>query len=216
MTRIQKVMSAADLLHLAVFTALTLVAARFVVWAILFYVLIMPKVLHHFTATGGGRVFASVARGSAQTRRVVGIAVIGVFVPFALWVFTAWPARDIRCQGFAGALAAYQKLQRPSDRLFNSPGIGSCALAFDSFPRVFIDTRFDVYGEDFTKNTIQALRLRPGWRDWLDEWRIDTIIVESSLAMAEGLTMDPRAEILFDDGKAVIVRWMARDEASVD
>ncbi|MGH6934017.1 MAG: hypothetical protein ACREEE_16490 [Dongiaceae bacterium] len=208
MTRITRLMSAADLLHLVVFTVLTLAVARFVVWAVLLYVLVMPRVLHHATALGAGqKAFSNLQRGSAQTRRVVGIALAGMFLPFTLWVFIQWPATDNHCVDFAGALASYQKIQQPTDRLFNSPGIGSCAMALSPYPRVFIDTRFDVYGEQFTGDAVRTLRLRPSWRELLNRWRIDTIVVESSWALAQGLALDPQAKIIFDDGKAVVARW---------
>lgn len=208
MTRVTRLISAADLLHLLVFTVLTLVVMRFVVWAVLFYVLVMPRALHHASALGVGRqALANLRRGSVQTRRAVGILIVGLFVPFALWVFIQWPATDNHCQDFAAALAEYQKIRQPSDRLFNSPGVGSCALALGPYPKIFTDTRFDVYGEEFTKGVMNTLRLRPGWRDLLNEWRIDTIVVETSFALAQGLAMDPRARIIYDDGKTIIARW---------
>jgi hypothetical protein len=212
MTRIRRLISAGDLLHLIVFTLLTLVVMRFVVWSVLFYILVMPRVLHHVTAQGfGAKSLASLRRGSAQTRRAVALMLGGLAVPFAYWVFVEWPATDKRCEDFAAALAAYQSIQQSTDRLFNSPGIGSCALAFEPYPKVFSDTRFDVYGEEFTRSVIKTLRLQPNWRDLLNEWKVNVALVETSWALAQILAVDPQAQIIYSDGKAVIARWTPKE-----
>lgn len=209
LTRAKRVFAAADLLHLAAFTVATLVCARFVVWAVLFYVLILPRALHHaWTARPDARSqLATMLRdASAATSPAAALFTAMALVGWGLWVaLSARPLSD-PCDPLRPALAAYDQLRRPADRLFASAEAGSCAIAAPAYPKVFIDTRFDFYGADFTGAAIRTLSLAPDWRSTLDHWRIDTIIVEKNWPLAQALAMDPAYKILFADDTAIVAR----------
>ena len=71
---------------------------------------------------------------------------------------------------------------------------------------VFIDTRFDFYGGEFSASALDLLALKPGWRAQLDRWRIDAAVLDRRRPLAEALAIDPRFLILYRDDEAVVVR----------
>ena len=217
MPRATRAIAAADLLHLVVFTAATFTVLRMVVWAVLFFVLILPRVMHHCwtaNAADGVGLAGAVRRASVASRCGAAIASAGVLCTLAIWLLTAMPVLADRCEDVHEAIAAYARQQRPGDRLFTTALVGSCALALDRPPRVFLDSRFDFYGEAFSKQVFETEALMPGWRELLDQWRIDTAIVERSQSLAQALVVDPEFTIVFADETAVVARRIAPSTVS--
>jgi hypothetical protein len=211
MTRATRAIAAADLLHLAAFSAATFSIQRMVTWAVLFYVLILPRVLHHlWTASAAeGGLGAALRRASRPSRWGAAIAAGGVLAGAVLWMGAGPPALADRCEDVRAAIADYVQHRRATDRLFNTALVGSCAIALDERPRVFFDTRYEFYGEDFSKRAIDTESLMPGWRAQLDAWRIDTVIVEKKWALAQALAVDPGFAVVYQDAGAIVARRVA-------
>ena len=207
LTRAGRSLSAGDLLHLVVFTLATFYAARFVVWSVLFFVLILPRALHHVSA-GGARAAPGAGPLSGLRAGVLraGLAAASFLPSAGLWLAPSETPFGGACASLRPAIAAYAALKRPTDRLFNDAVAGSCMLAQDSAQRVFIDTRFDFYGPDFVAEVTQALMLRPGWDRTLARWTIDTALLDRKWPLAQALEADPGFEVLFDDGQALVLR----------
>ena len=71
--------------------------------------------------------------------------------------------------------------------------------------RVFVDGRADLYGDDLLRQAIKtALNLRTGWREVLDRWQIEVVLVPPSSALAQALLLDPGWRAVFSDPKAVV------------
>jgi hypothetical protein len=71
--------------------------------------------------------------------------------------------------------------------------------------RVFVDGRADLYGDDLLRQALKtALNLRTGWREVLDHWQIEVVLVPPSCALAQGLLLDPGWRAVFSDPKAVV------------
>ena len=71
--------------------------------------------------------------------------------------------------------------------------------------RVFVDGRADLYGDDLLQQAIKtALNLRSGWREVLDHWQIEVVLVPPSCALAQALLLDPGWRAVFSDPKAVV------------
>ncbi len=208
MARARRSLSASDLLHLAALTVATLYSARFVVWAVLLYMLILPRAAHHCWIAGGagaGAVARSVVAMLTPRRPRLVLACIGLVLPMlAAAIAGAPPHGD--CERLAPALAAYARIAQPADRLFNDPGFGSCSIAVAPERPVFIDTRFDFYGTEFVRQTIETLRLRPGWEALLMRWRIDVLLIDRMWPLAQALAADAGYETLFEDPESVLLR----------
>ena len=209
LTRAGRCLSAGDLLHLVVFTFATFYAARFVVWSVLFFVLILPRALHHVSAGGSGSGAAAGAgllSGLRAGAMRATVAVVSFLPSSGLWLAPSETPFGGACAPLLPAIAAYADLKRPEDRLFNDAVAGSCLLAQDPAQKVFIDTRFDFYGADFVAETTRALMLRPGWDRTLARWRIDTALLGRKWPLAQALEADPGFAVLFDDGQALVLR----------
>ena len=50
-----------------------------------------------------------------------------------------------------------------------------------------------------------AVQLRTGWRDVLDSWNVETVLVPPSCALAQALVLDPDWHAAFSDSKAIIL-----------
>ena len=71
--------------------------------------------------------------------------------------------------------------------------------------RVFVDGRADLYGDDLLRQFKTTLQLRTGWRDVLDSWKVEAVLVPPSCALAQALLLDPNWHTAFADSKAIIL-----------
>jgi hypothetical protein len=71
--------------------------------------------------------------------------------------------------------------------------------------RVFVDGRADLYGDDLLRQFKTAVQLRTGWRDVLDSWKVEAVLVPPSSALSQALLLDPRWHVAFVDSKAIIL-----------
>jgi hypothetical protein len=71
--------------------------------------------------------------------------------------------------------------------------------------RVFIDGRADLYGGELLHEFKTAVELRTGWREVLDTWKVEAVLVPPSSAMAQALLLDPHWHTAFRDSKAIVL-----------
>ena len=71
--------------------------------------------------------------------------------------------------------------------------------------RVFLDGRADLYGDDLLRQFKTAMQLRNGWRDVLDGWNVETVLVPPSSALAQALLLDGHWRAVYSDSKASIL-----------
>ena len=71
--------------------------------------------------------------------------------------------------------------------------------------RVFVDGRADLYGDDLLRQFKTAVQLRTGWRDVLDSWKVEAVLVPPSSALSQALLLDPKGHVAFVDSKAIIL-----------
>jgi hypothetical protein len=96
--------------------------------------------------------------------------------------------------------------QPPTGPIFNSYDWGGY-LVWKLYPniRVFIDGRADLYGDQFLHDFADTYEFRHNWRQTLDEWQIQTVIVPANSALATGLRSAPGWSVSFEDALAVIL-----------
>jgi hypothetical protein len=69
-----------------------------------------------------------------------------------------------------------------------------------------VDGRADLYGDDLLRQGVKTvMELRTGWRDVLDRWQVETVLVPPSCALAQALLIDPNWHAAFGDSKAIIL-----------
>jgi hypothetical protein len=71
--------------------------------------------------------------------------------------------------------------------------------------RVFVDGRADLYGDDLLHQFETAVLFRTGWRDILDSWKVEAILVPPSCALAQSLLVDADWHAAFRDSNAIIL-----------
>ena len=199
----RRALAAQEILHIVVFTAMALFAARLVLWPALFFVLILPKALHHVATDLKSRdpslhfllQAAEEFRPMIVALVVLFAVVMTVFIPHYLT-----PQRLGKCEELMPGLAKIAELRRPDDRMFNDPTSGSCLLLIDPGAKLFIDPRFDFYGGEFLAETAVVMRMEGDWREVLDRWGTDSVMTRKSWPIALALDNAEDYEKLFDDG----------------
>jgi len=70
--------------------------------------------------------------------------------------------------------------------------------------KVFIDGRFDLYGEEFTEKYLQLMRSRYGWEKTLDRYGVNTVMLRVDAPLTGTLKESARWRPVYDDGRAII------------
>lgn len=70
--------------------------------------------------------------------------------------------------------------------------------------QVFIDGRADVYGDAFIEEYLEVYRVRKGWRDTLDKYEVDIVLIDRGSALATLLDEDGGWRKAYEDEVAVI------------
>jgi hypothetical protein len=71
--------------------------------------------------------------------------------------------------------------------------------------RVFVDGRADLYGDDLLRQFKNAVQLRDSWRDVLDGWQVEAVLVPPSCALVQALLLDPEWHTAFGDSQAILL-----------
>jgi hypothetical protein len=153
----------------------------------------------------------TVSRGlaSPRFRPIFSVAVAVLMVAFALarWVSLARNQNAKEAELFPQqAIAFLHSGDYPRD-LFVYYDWGGYAI-WKLYPeyRVFVDGRADLYGDKLLRQGMDTVvELRTGWREVLDDWKIEAVLVPPSSAAGQGLLIDPDWHVAFSDFKAVLM-----------
>jgi len=87
-------------------------------------------------------------------------------------------------------------------------------LIYQLYPKnqVFIDGRSDFYGRPFEEKYLDIVNVEYKWQRYLDEYRVDTVLLPTSAPLAGALKESSRWRVVYDDGDAIIFRTSARPE----
>ena len=200
--------AAHEILHLLVFAALAALSLRMVVWAGLFYVLVVPAGLWRAIRAYPSRL-AGIRAALAMLARADRVSLPAlVFAAFALAVWIVpleRPVRVAHCDDLRPAIR-YLDTTYPRDiRWFSDEVAGSCALLHAPDRMVFGDTRFDFYPQDFVLDWFAAIKGRDGWRAFLDDWEVPVALVSTRRPLAAALRADSGYVVVHEDRHAVVV-----------
>ena len=70
--------------------------------------------------------------------------------------------------------------------------------------KVFVDDRHDLYGEEFLKDYLKAVRLTPEWEKFLNEKKVNWVLVPSESPLANMLEETSRWNMVYRDGTSVL------------
>ncbi|MGA9904720.1 MAG: hypothetical protein WA718_18120 [Terriglobales bacterium] len=154
------------------------------------------------TASGGPPI-------SQRVRVLFNAAVLILIVVFALtrWISVVHHQDARVAERFPQKAVAFLRSADYPRRIFVFYDWGGYAI-WNLYPeyRVFVDGRADLYGDDLLRQSINTVMdVRNGWREALDNWRVDAVLVPPSCALAQALLLDPAWHTAFSDSSAVIL-----------
>ena len=137
------------------------------------------------------------------------VSALGVAVVAAL-LYAPHPPKKFRAEFDpdrypAGAMEVLKR--DPSARVFTFDQWGDYMI-YRLYPRarVFMDGRFDYYGDDFEKATNDVLNVRYGWEKTLGRYGVDTVLLPPSAPLTGALKESSRWRVVYDDGIALVFR----------
>ncbi len=124
----------------------------------------------------------------------------------ARWVSLARNQNAHEAENFPQPAVAFLRAGDYPPRVFVYYDWGGYAI-WKLYPeqRVFVDGRADLYGDDLLRQFKTAVELRTGWRDVLDKWNVEVVLLPPSCALAQALLLDPNWHTAFSDSKATVL-----------
>jgi hypothetical protein len=102
-------------------------------------------------------------------------------------------------------VAAYLADAQPPSPMFNSYNWGGYFMFALPDEKVFVDGRTDLYGDDFLTNAyLKTARGEPGWNETLDQYGINTVVVEANSGLARSLRSTAGWSLDYEDAMAVV------------
>ncbi len=100
-------------------------------------------------------------------------------------------------------VAQYLNDERPTGPMFNSYNWGGYLMfASPDYP-VFVDGRTDLYGDEFLTTYLETATGSPNWRETLEGYGINLVVVETRSGLARALSGEPGWRQAYEDEKAV-------------
>ncbi len=145
---------------------------------------------------------------SSWFRPSFNLAIVILIAVLALvkWVSLARNQDAREAELFPQKAVAFLRASDQPQRIFVYYDWGGYAI-WKLYPeyRVFVDGRADLYGDDLLRQFKTAVHLRSGWRDVLDSWKVEAVLVPPSSALSQALLLDPKWHVAFVDSKAIIL-----------
>lgn len=213
MSQMRRVFSAHAMLHLLIFSIAMLFVQRFVVWTALFYAWMLPVALNHWFISTASRYTPfkfSVER--FEIYRPLFYVAFAAVAGLLIWMphpklHKFFEVQTGACEDYAKGIKAYEdKFKQPGDKAYMLPEIGSCVLNAYPNEKVFMDTRFDFYGDHFTQQGRDAGSVKTGWKAFLDKWKINTVLMNPQWQLPYQLQEKGEYKVLYSDDNMIILR----------
>ena len=183
-----------------------------------FAVVATPILTEHLDAVFAERgwVVQPVRRVTPRMARMnailVGVVLLGALLKVLL-VLDSKTVQKAQEDYLPVKVMAHLAAEHPHGPMFNSYNWGGYLMYFLPDYPVFVDGRTDLYGDDFLSNDyLKTATGGPGWRDTLDKYGVNLVVVEAQSGLASNLREEPGWKLDYEDKMAVVfVR-----EAAVD
>ena len=71
--------------------------------------------------------------------------------------------------------------------------------------KVFVDDRHDLYGEEFLKEYLKAIRLTPDWNGFLEKKKVNWALLPAESSLANMLRETSQWNVVYQDGTSVLL-----------
>jgi hypothetical protein len=153
---------------------------------------------------------AGVRRARAFASRFRPLFNVAVLVLMALlagvkWVTLAHNQSAREAEQFPQSAINFLETSNQPQKVFVYYDWGGYAI-WKLYPRyrVFVDGRADLYGDDLLRQFETAVLLQSGWKDVLDRWQVETVLVPPSCALAQALMLDAGWRSAYVDSQSAI------------
>ncbi len=180
----------------------------------IFVLVATPGIAAALLAAGGTHVSKRARPGapapvSSRFLPLFNAAVLVLMAGFAIvnWVSLARNQDAREAERFPQNAVSFLRAGHYPEKLFVYYDWGGYAI-WKLYPayRVFVDGRADLYGDDLLHQSIQTVvQIRTNWRDILDRWKVETVLVPPSCALTQALLLDPNWHVAFRDSRAIIL-----------
>jgi hypothetical protein len=174
----------------------------------IFVLLAMPVIAAALPSASASLAVSQRRPDSSRFRPLFNGAVVILIGVFALvkWVSLARNQDAREAEQFPQKAVAFLRASDQPRNIFVYYDWGGYAI-WKLYPqyRVFVDGRADLYGDDLLRQFKTAVQLRTGWREVLDSWKVETVLVPPSCALAQALLLDPNWHAAFSDSKAILL-----------
>lgn len=109
---------------------------------------------------------------------------------------------------FAPPLKAIEYIgkNRPHGRMLNDPHFGNVLMwKLADAPPVFIDSRYNLYGNNLLQDYWKMAENKPEAQQLLDKYSIDWIFLNPKMQLVKDLSHDPHWTVLFEDANGAVV-----------
>jgi len=174
----------------------------------IFVLLAIPVIAAALPAASASSAVSPRRLDPSRFRPLLNGAVLMLMAAFALvkWVSLARNQDAREAQQFPQKAVAFLRASdQPRDILVYYDWGGYAIWKLYPEYRVFVDGRADLYGDDLLHQFETAVQLRTGWRDVLDRWKVEAVLVPPSCALAQALLLDPNWHVVFREPKAIIL-----------
>ena len=174
----------------------------------IFVLVAIPVIATALPVPSGSSTVSQRPPDSSRFRPLFGGVVVILIAVFALvkWVSLTHSQDAREAEQYPQKAVAFLQAGDQPRRIFVYYDWGGYAI-WKLYPeyRVFVDGRADLYGDDLLRQFKTAVQLRTGWRDILDSWKVEAVLLPPSCALAQALLLDPNWHAAFSDPKAIIL-----------
>jgi hypothetical protein len=148
------------------------------------------------------------ARHISQSGSALNLTIIVAMSVFAVSYIHIVVRRqaEVEARQFPARAIAFLQSHPPTGHIFNHYDWGGYLIwKLNPDVPVFIDGRADLYGEQLFHDFADAYQFRDSWKEILQRWRIQTVLVPSDSALAVGLRAAPGWTVAYADSQATIL-----------
>ncbi|MCC7530367.1 MAG: hypothetical protein IT342_17715 [Candidatus Melainabacteria bacterium] len=148
-----------------------------------------------------------------QPRGFMWFTTIAVFAAAGVFfVATRIPGAVVLPQSGSAMQAPFDAIKfiaekTPAGRVFNDPQFGDIMISkMPEPPKLFIDTRFDMYGKEIVDDYVTMYAAKPGWEDLMKRYKISWIFVRPDAEVSKRLLADKAWKVLYQDKASIVMQ----------
>lgn len=148
-----------------------------------------------------------------QPRGFMWFATIAVFASVGVFfVATRIPGAVVLPQSGSAMQAPFEAIKYvaenpPAGKVFNDPQFGDIMIwKMPEPPKLFIDTRFDMYGKEIVDDYVTMYAAKPGWEDLMKRYKIAWIFVRPDAELSKRLLADKGWKVLYQDKASIVMQ----------